>query len=69
MTGKVLGAVAKKALITVSTGVLEGVSYLFDKGAELADEAHDYVEALGKTERDLTEREKRQDKRSGGKTE
>lgn len=64
MTGKIAGAMLKKGLIAATTGLLQGASYVLDKGAELADEAHDYVEALGKEERDVTGREQRQEKRN-----
>lgn len=55
MLAKITGAVAKKTLITVSTGILEGGSYLLDKGAELTDDGKRYIRDITKDDKESQE--------------
>jgi len=54
----------KKTAKIAATTLLEGVSYVLDKGAEYADEAKEYVQDLDK--KDLSGRNARQEKRDQG---
>lgn len=62
MFGPITNALIKKTVKTVTTSVLEGVSTVLDKGAELADDAQEWVESLD--EKDRTAREDRKEKRN-----
>lgn len=59
-------AALKKTAKLAATTILEGVSYAFDKGAEYADEAKEYVDSLDK--KDLSGRNSRKEKRSPSST-
>ena len=60
----ITGSLLKKTALGIAGSVLEGASYVFDKGAELTDEAHEWVQELGREEKDRSAREKRQEKRT-----
>lgn len=65
MLKSLTGTVLKKTAKTVATSALEGVSFLMDKGAELADDAQEWVESLDT--KDISAREERQKKRNSEK--
>ena len=61
MIGPISEKLLKKTLKTVASTVLETASMVLDKGAELADDANEWVESLDK--KDTTARDDRNKKR------